>query len=107
MNAPTPETDAQNLDGLVSTALGRKLERERNEARSQLAGYTSKAILTSSGTLVCSPSVGTAFNDIRDECEKLRKVCEAVSTHYSGSLDHQPFYVKFCREVLSEREKGK
>ena len=37
------------------------------------------------------------------ELAELRMVVQAVSDHYSGSLDHQPFYVKLARKAL---EKG-
>jgi hypothetical protein len=32
---------------------------------------------------------------------ELLRACEAVSAHYSGSLDHQPPFVALCRAALA------
>lgn len=37
-------------------------------------------------------------------CPDLLAACKAMSAHYSGSLDHQPAYVRLARDALAKAE---
>jgi hypothetical protein len=84
---PTPRTDAATYpaDCLGTTLVtnrdcARALERElaaltaeRDQLRAEverLTPYVSKAILTKTGTMLCSPQVGVAFNEMRARAER-------------------------------------
>ena len=50
-----------------------KIETELTRFRAEverLTPYVSKAILTHGGTMLCSPQVGVAFNEMRDRAER-------------------------------------
>lgn len=68
--------------------------------------YTLQELKDMKGT---SEPVRSALQAMSDEIEALRqgaereryiKIMQMIDTHYSGSLDYQPPYVKAARQVL-------
>lgn len=60
----------------------------QRQANAELLAYSANSIL-----------------ELTERLEKAEKALEAVSTHYSASLDYQPPYVRIARETLKELRK--